>query len=201
MEELVTDFPQGVDRIGPESCPHCERKGTLHLETVTDEVTIRTTLGSFQTAITYSQVVCDSCEEAFTDAAGAAVYDSEIESKRKAFVAAQVRQIRELTGLSRSEFLAITKLGDASLTRWETGAGEPTAAYASFLVLLRLPENLRHLVAADRSARAAKQPDETTASSVALDEPKVSFRILKRTPDIINRSKHFQLRPQTRKAA
>lgn len=197
----MTDHLQGIDHIGGRSCPHCEQNGTLHTDLVTEEVTIRTALGSFQTTITYPQVVCENCGEAFTDAAGAAVYDGGIENKRKTFVSTQIRQIREATGLSRAEFLAVTKLGDASLTRWETGTGEPTAAYASFLELLRLPENIQRLIAAERDGRGVERPNETSPSLVKIETSKISLRLLTRTPEMIKRSSSFELRPQSKKAA
>lgn len=76
----------------------------------------------------------------------------------------EVRSLREMCGLSRTEFARLTRLGEATLGRWERGALVQNAAYDQFLFLLSFPENLRRLRERDDQPRAAatRGPQEGT---------------------------------------
>src|SRR5207249_1966073 len=45
----------------------------------------------------------------------------------------KVRAVRESTGMSRQEFAKVSRIGEASLIRWETGSHVPNAGYDNFL--------------------------------------------------------------------
>jgi transcriptional regulator with XRE-family HTH domain len=53
--------------------------------------------------------------------------------------------LRHRHGLSRAEFAKLTKLGEATLGRWERGTLKPNAAYDMYLRLLSFDENMRRL--------------------------------------------------------
>jgi putative zinc finger/helix-turn-helix YgiT family protein len=74
----------------------------------------------------------------------------------------EVRSLREMCGLSRTEFARLTRLGEATLGRWERGALVQNAAYDQFLYLLSFPENLRRLRERDGRpvAAATRRPGE-----------------------------------------
>ncbi len=57
----------------------------------------------------------------------------------------EILAIREGYGLTRSDFAAITRIGAASLQRWEKGQLLQNAANDSLLFLLRNPQNLAAL--------------------------------------------------------
>ncbi len=78
----------------------------------------------------------------------------------------EIRDIRDLRGLSRSEFSDLTGIGKASLGRWERGTSVQSLAYDRYLRLLSLPNgvsNLRSLIplndqaTSDRNSKDRKQ--------------------------------------------
>ncbi len=59
----------------------------------------------------------------------------------------EIRAIRERYGLSQAEFAEITKIGKASLSRWEGALLIQNQANDNLLFLLQMPENLERLKA------------------------------------------------------
>lgn len=55
---------------------------------------------------------------------------------------AEIRQIRNDNGLDRASFAKLTRLGEASIARWESGAVMQTAANDLLLRLLRENDNM-----------------------------------------------------------
>lgn len=68
------------------------------------------------------------------------------------FTPEQIRTLRARYGLSRAEFSRITKLGEATLARWERGSLIQNSAHDRFLYLLSFPENLDRLRDLERPA-------------------------------------------------
>jgi putative zinc finger/helix-turn-helix YgiT family protein len=92
----------------------------------------------------------------------------------------EVRGVREAVGLSQAEFSRITGLGEASLSRWETGAQVQNTASDRLLRLLQADrQNLRRLeqIADDGQIQADHR-----------------VRVVQITPELRNRQKSFQLR-------
>ncbi len=87
----------------------------------------------------------------------------------------EVRCLREACGLSRTEFARLTRLGEATLGRWERGALIQNAAYDQLLYLLSFPENLRRLRAREDQPVAAVR-----TGSQDVTEPR--FRALSADP-------------------
>lgn len=131
-------------------------------------------------------VTCQTCGSAWTG--------SEAEDIRHAAVCrylgrlspAEILDIREGHGLSQSEFSRLTGFGEASLCRWETGAQIQNASSDRFLRLLKADAgNLEKL----RLISAGTSPGMPTFRAIAV------------TPQLIQRSRQFQLRPQEQMAA
>ncbi len=57
----------------------------------------------------------------------------------------QIRTLRERLGLTRAAFAKLTRLGEATLARWERGALIQTGAYDQFLYLLHNDRNVQSL--------------------------------------------------------
>jgi putative zinc finger/helix-turn-helix YgiT family protein len=57
----------------------------------------------------------------------------------------EIRSIRNSYELSQKEFARLTRLGAATLNRWERGHLIQNGAYDDYLYLLRFPENLERL--------------------------------------------------------
>jgi len=62
------------------------------------------------------------------------------------FTSAEIESLRDSLGMSRSKFAQVTKIGEATLGRWERGALIQNAAYDQFLYLLTFPENIVRLL-------------------------------------------------------
>jgi DNA-binding transcriptional regulator YiaG len=77
----------------------------------------------------------------------------------------EIAAIREQTSLSRLEFCERTRIGIASLKRWETGALVQNAANDELIYLMAFPENVVRLRDRDRS-----QPLELPAPLTESEE-------------------------------
>ncbi len=99
----------------------------------------------------------------------------------------EVRSIRrQCGGLSRAQFARITRLGEATIGRWERGELIQNAAYDQLLHLLTYPENLIRLQ--ERLGRAERQPNAASASHVAD-----RFRVISVTDDLAEQATTFAL--------
>jgi putative zinc finger/helix-turn-helix YgiT family protein len=98
----------------------------------------------------------------------------------------EIRGIREEYALSRAEFCRLTRLGEATLNRWENGILIQNQAYNQFLRLLRFPENIRRL-----EAKAAIGPHHSSGSVIALAAYR--FRALKDETTVRREQSDFHL--------
>jgi putative zinc finger/helix-turn-helix YgiT family protein len=104
----------------------------------------------------------------------------------------EIKSIRDSYGLSRSDFAQLTKLGEATLGRWERGALIQNGAYDHFLFLLTLPANLQHL--RERQKVHCEEP-AARAAQVSGDMSQ-RFRALARTEtfqEVSKRANTFKL--------
>ncbi len=140
---------------------------------------------------------CDECGFEFTD-------DSAEEARHDAVCehlgVMTPRQIKDLRGhykLSRSEFAQISKIGEASLARWESGALTQSPAYALYLYLLSYPENferLRTRVTPGEPKSAAGASTRHVLASAQHTRPRL--RCLQLTEEDYQASRNvFSLRP------
>lgn len=93
---------------------------------------------------------CDKCGFAFTDGHAETIIEEVIRAHlRERLPPSAIREIRRRNKLTRKEFAKLTGFGEASIKRWETGAGRQNAAADKFLRLLgddpTLVEKLRHI--------------------------------------------------------
>ena len=94
----------------------------------------------------------------------------------------EIVALRQKYELSRAEFSQLTRIGSASLARWESGNLLQNPAYDNFLYLLFFPDNLERL-----RRRIGQSEDART--------PKVGgkFRSLVLTKQVLHESTEFQL--------
>lgn len=98
----------------------------------------------------------------------------------KRLTPAEVKDIRERNCLTQLQFSELTGLGEASLSRWETGVQIQNAACDRFLRLIDMDEkNFHRLEAISESERAV---------------PPFQFRTITITPQLRSRQSRFQLR-------
>jgi putative zinc finger/helix-turn-helix YgiT family protein len=125
-------------------CPQCGASG---LETVQVEETFDH--GGRKEPIHVTAVLpvkhCRKCDFAFED------WETEKARHRAACAAVgvqppeEIRRLRQAVGLSQREFARLTRLGGATLNRWERGHLIQNGAYDDYLYLLRFPENVERL--------------------------------------------------------
>src|SRR6266540_2967640 len=106
---------------GQEQCPQC---GQHTVETRTEHDMFR--YGTGDAAVDLNALVpvhrCTSCGFEYTDAAAEEARHEAVCRHLGILNPRQVIGIRKFYGLTRAEFAAVTRFGEASLARWETGA-------------------------------------------------------------------------------
>jgi putative zinc finger/helix-turn-helix YgiT family protein len=111
---------------------------------------------------------CLSCGLQFTDAAADDARDEAIRRHLGLLVPREIRQIREGCGASRREFASVTRIGEASLARWETGQLIQGAALDQFLFLLTFSENYERL-----RVRHVRPSADSDAQRASTERPKL----------------------------
>lgn len=99
---------------------------------------------------------------------------------------AEIKSIRKSYGLTQDQFCEITKIGIATLSRWERGIVIQNEAYDSYLHLLQLRSNFQRVQIRNR------YPDEFQANIGQGEEGR--FSALDRTQEIEERKNNFRLR-------
>lgn len=126
------------------SCPACDS------QRVTEEFTSETfQYGSGNDAIALSVRVplcrCTECGLNYTDERAEKIKHSAVCRHLRILEPEQIVAIRERYRMSQQAFAALSRIGRASLARWESGAVFQNASIDSLLYLLGFPENLSRL--------------------------------------------------------
>ncbi len=152
-----------VSGEGTGACPVCGKNAIL-----TTVVDTRFAYGSGKNAVTLTAAIpvhrCLECGFECTDHKAEEARDLAVRRHLHVMTARQIRLLRESCGLSQREFGALTRIGEASLVRWETGQIIQNAGYDQFLYLLGFPDNVRRL-----RKRAATWSKPRMAPDVAAD--------------------------------
>ena len=88
---------------------------------------------------------CGDCDFEFTGPSAEAARPDAVCRHLGIMTPAEVKDVRARYGLSRQAFASITRLGEASIGRWEAGSHFPNRAYDSFLYLLCYEDNFHRL--------------------------------------------------------
>lgn len=104
---------------------------------------------------------CDDCDIEFTGPSAEVARHEAVCRHLGIMTPAEIRDLRGRYGLSRKSFASITRLGAASIARWEAGSILQNRAYDSLLFLLCFEDNLRRL----RSRYTAAAPDNSDSAS------------------------------------
>ena len=118
---------------------------------------------------------CNDCDFEFTGPSAEVARHEAVCRHLGIMTPAEIRELRGRYGLSRQSFASITRLGAASIARWETGSFLQNRAYDSLLYLLCFEDNLRRL----RIRHAVAAPGESDSASLeapgfAVPSPKYS---------------------------
>jgi len=95
---------------------------------------------------------CKKCGFRFTDDKAEELRHEAICRHLGLMTPKEVYGVRAKYNLSRSEFAKISKLGEASLARWENSLLIQNAAYDNYLYLLLFEKNMNHLRDRERGA-------------------------------------------------
>ena len=118
---------------------------------------------------------CGACGFEFLDAEGERLKHEAVCLHLGVLAPREIGQIRRRHGMTRAAFAAITGLGEASLGRWETGAGIQSHANDRYLRLLAQPDGVSRLSSVLRSLEAegihgAAEPKRSRFLSLHVNE-------------------------------
>lgn len=144
-------------------CPSCDEHAVSF-----SEVSESFDYGVGEDRVTLSVQVprgtCAACGFSFTDARAEVLRHEAICEHLGVMKPREVAAVRKECGLSRSDFVSLTKIGAASLSRWERGVGVQNAAMDQYLYLLTFGENLLRLKARGRVASPCQSAGVHTPS-------------------------------------
>ena len=89
---------------------------------------------------------CEACGFQFLDEEAEDAQHEAVCTYLNVLKPSEIRALRKKYAVSRAEFSRITKLGEATLSRWENGALIQNGANDQFLYLLGFPENVERLI-------------------------------------------------------
>lgn len=168
------------------TCPEC---GGARIRTET--VQHRFPLGDGPSQVELTAKIplsrCQDCEAEFFDSTAEMLMHDEVCRHLGVMTPAEIHRLRERCGgLTRAEFARVTKLGEATLGRWERGELIQNPANDQLLYLLTFPENLVRL-----RARLAEHSNSESISPGSASRSR--FRVLSVTADAEARAKCFRL--------
>jgi len=168
------------------SCPNCESA-----EVTSRRETETFIYGTDKDAAEISAVVqvyrCRSCGFEFTDEITEKAKHEAVCRHLGVLTPDEIAGIRAQYGLSRAEFARITKIGEASINRWENGQLIQGAAMDQYLRLLSVPENFQRVrMTRDATERPNSGSPEGLPSSFG-------FAALDVTEEVIARAREFTL--------
>ena len=130
---------------------------------------------------------CQTCGFKFLDSSSEDARNDAVCRFLRVMTPAEVKAVRVRSGLSRREMCAVSKIGEASLARWEAGALIQTAAYDNYLYLLGYADNLQRI--------RRRHSVEATAEQIGRSR---IWRSLQITAKLCEQSRAFSLRATAR---
>jgi putative zinc finger/helix-turn-helix YgiT family protein len=125
-------------------CPSC---GEKRINSRTEEEPFLYGVGTNAVELRASIQIrkCADCGFEFTDDAAESSRHEAVCRYLGVLTPEEILHIRKLNGLSRAEFAKLTRIGEASLHRWENGLLIQNPAMDSYLRLLAFPDNMERL--------------------------------------------------------
>jgi len=175
---------------GRRSILRCANCGSPNVSTSmeTDRFTHGVGDGAAELSVVVPVRTCADCGTQFTDQEAERLRHEAVCRHHGLLIPSEIRDIRIHYGMRRAEFASVTRLGEATLARWESGATLPNAAYDQYLRLLRSPENMAKLAGAPVRASARTLPPNV----VPFPTPKLRA-IATVSPELARADKAFQL--------
>ncbi len=128
----------------PLACPSCE---STQVRTTYERETFRYGKGNDAKEIVVEVPVrtCGHCGFQFTDQVAEAIRHEAVCHELGVMTPQEIIKLRQTYGMSRAEFARLTRIGEASLGRWESGQLIQNAAYDQLLYLLSFADNLERI--------------------------------------------------------
>ena len=130
--------------------------------------------------------VCGECGFEFLDEEGERLKHEAVCRHLGVLSPREVRDIRRRHGMTRATFATTTGLGEATLGRWETGAGIQSHANDRYLRLLALSDGMSRLSSVLRAM------EETCTTEVARQQ-RSRFRVLQVNEVVRRDQSNFEL--------
>lgn len=130
---------------------------------------------------------CQTCGFQFLDSSSEDARNDAVCRFLGVLTPAEVKAVRVQYDLSRREMSVVSKIGEASLARWESGALIQTAAYDNYLYLLGYTDNLQRI--------RRRHGVQATANQAGSSR---NWRSLDVTDRVYKQSREFSLRATAR---
>ncbi|MFB0555536.1 MAG: type II TA system antitoxin MqsA family protein [Phycisphaerae bacterium] len=127
------------------SCPKC---GCSNIKVTTTEYEFPYGRGddAVELKVNVPLITCSNCGLSVLDKNAQAIMHEAVCKHLGVMTPEEIRNIRESKDLSQAEFCRITKLGEATISRWERGVSIQNAAYDNYMFLLELPLNFERIL-------------------------------------------------------
>lgn len=186
-EQTQPDMNEGASP--GEVCPNCE---TSRVRVQSRKIEFLHGIGSHVTTLSavVPMHVCGECGAEFTDDVAEKLRHAAVCRHLGLLTPEQIVAIRERAGMSRKQFAAMTRIGMASLSRWENSEGMQNPALDLYLRLLARPEGIKVLrevlsvePAAERQMTAIADAPPKKFGTLAKFEPARRARLTRQATD------------------
>lgn len=136
-----------VERAIEERLDECPRCGSNSVATKIerDDFVYGTGASASELSTLVPVHTCSACGFEYTDASAEEARHETVCQHLGLLAPRQIVGIRKYYGMTRAEFAGLTRFGEASLARWETGSILQNAANDQLLYLLQFPDNVQRL--------------------------------------------------------
>lgn len=145
-------------------CPACgSARVSEHREAIKFEYGVGTE--TIQVSAQVPVCHCEDCGFSFMDERAETLRHDAVCRAIRILTPAELKAIRERYGLSQQDFAGITRIGRASLNRWETGSLFQSGSIDSLLYLLGFAENLDRLRLRFQTGKSASRSERPTGAA------------------------------------
>jgi putative zinc finger/helix-turn-helix YgiT family protein len=125
----------------------CAECGSKRVETHFEDYVFSYGHGSSKVSLSAQVPVrrCQDCGFTYRDSVADSICHDAICEHLGVMKPQQIKSLREMHDLTQAEFAELTKLGEATISRWERGVLIQTEAYDNYLYLLGYSDNLGRL--------------------------------------------------------
>lgn len=140
MSKISIENTNSSDKDGVFVCADC---GSSNIETFEEDYKFPYGIGEDRIELTARIPIrkCGNCGFRYRDCIADDICHEAVCQHLGVMTPAKIRALRELHGLTQAEFSEVTKLGEATLSRWERGVVIQNQAYDNYLYLLAFSKN------------------------------------------------------------